>query len=218
MKMKYQTIIFDLDGTLLDTLEDLTNSVNFALESMGYPRRTLDEVRSFVGNGVALLIERAVPMHTERAMTEKTLSLFKEHYAKHCEEKTRPYDGMIPLLDHLLAKDMQLAVVSNKIDSAVKPLCDKYFGKRILLALGEKEGIRKKPAPDSVLTAMSQLHASTETTVYIGDSDVDIQTAENAGVDCISVTWGFRDPSFLKENGAKCLVNTPEDLEKLLLL
>ncbi len=215
--MKYKTVIFDLDGTLLDTLDDLNESTNYALESMGYPKRNIAEVRKFVGNGVAKLIERAVPDGTARAMEEKTLLIFKEHYALHCEDKTKPYDGILPLLDLLQKNGIKIAVVSNKIDSAVSELCKKYFGNRIFLAVGDRVGIKRKPDPDSVFEVLQKLGASIEEAVYIGDSEVDVQTAKNAGISFIGVTWGFRDKQILAENGAILFAETPQELESMLL-
>ena len=215
--MKYETVIFDLDGTLLDTLKDLTNSVNFALNSMQYPERTLSEVRMFVGNGIGKLIERSVPEGTDERSIQKTLQVFKSHYDKHCEDYTAPYPKICELLDWLKEKGIRTAVVSNKADFAVKKLCEKYFSNYIFLAIGECEGIRKKPAPDSVLMAIDRLKSSPKKTVYIGDSDVDIETARNAKIDSIIVTWGFRDKKFLLEKGASQYADSVEQLKTLIL-
>ncbi|MBE6665256.1 MAG: HAD-IIIA family hydrolase [Ruminococcaceae bacterium] len=215
--MKYKTVIFDLDGTLLDTLQDLTNSVNFALRTMNYPERTISEVRTFVGNGIGKLIERAVPENTEKEDVQETLQIFKSHYEKHCEDCTSPYPGIYELLVHLKECGIQVAVVSNKADFAVKKLCEKYFGNWVSLAIGEREGIRRKPAPDSVLSVLSQMTATPKETVYIGDSDVDIETAYNSGIDIISVTWGFRDKDFLSRSGALAFADSVEQLENLIL-
>ncbi len=199
MMKQYKTVIFDLDGTLLDTLEDLANSTNFALKEMGYPQRSVSEVRNFVGNGVAKLIERAVPAGTSSEKTEETLAVFKTHYADHCEDHTSPYQGITELLDKLLSSGKTIAVVSNKIDSAVSVLCKKYFGDRFAVMVGDRDGIRKKPAPDSVFEVLNMLGLSREDAIYVGDSEVDIETAKNAEMDCISVTWGFRDKALLME-------------------
>ena len=215
--MKYKTIIFDLDGTLLDTLQDLTNSVNFALCAMGYPARTLNEVRMFVGNGIGKLIERAVPSHIPESAVLETLQIFKEHYASHCEIHTAPYAGIIELLDSLTERNVDIAVVSNKADFAVGKLCKQYFGDRISVAVGEREGVRKKPAPDSVLAVISQLKSLPKETVYIGDSEVDIETARNANIDSIIVTWGFRNKNDLIQNGASVLADSVSQLKNLLL-
>ena len=215
--MKYKTVIFDLDGTLLDTLQDLTNSVNFALSSMRYPERTHKEVRAFVGNGIGKLIERAVPANTDEQSIHTTLQIFKEHYGVHCEDCTAPYQGITELLDCLKEYGIQTAVVSNKADFAVKKLCEKYFENRILLSVGEREGVRRKPAPDSVFSVMEQLSAKREESVYIGDSDVDIETARNAGIDSIIVTWGFRDKDDLLQKGASVFADSVFQLKNLLL-
>ncbi len=215
--MKYTTIIFDLDGTLLDTLQDLVDSTNFALAQMNFPMRTADEVRSFVGNGVAKLIEKAVPQGTDEQTVRQTLDVFKEYYAANCETHTRAYDGILPLLDTLSQKGLKLAVVSNKIDEAVRVLCKKYFDDYITLSVGDREGMQRKPAPDSVFEVLSKLGVNREDAVYIGDSEVDIMTANNAQIDLICVTWGFRDKKFLLQNGATVLVNSAEELQKLLL-
>ena len=195
----YKLAIFDLDGTLLDTLIDLMNSTNFALQEMGFPKRSLLEIRKFVGNGVKKLIERAVPINTNKEDIEKTLSIFKKHYEDHCEENTKPYNGIIELLDLLISQNILIAVVSNKIDSAVSLLCKQYFGDRIQISVGDKENARKKPAPDSVFEVLKSLKIQKEDSIYIGDSEVDIETAKNAEIDCISVTWGFRDKEVLLE-------------------
>jgi phosphoglycolate phosphatase len=205
----YKTIIFDLDGTLLDTLDDLTDATNAALDVCGLNRRTRDEVRAFVGNGIAKLIERAVGKDNI-AYHEQALSEFKSYYAAHCADKTAPYAGILPLLKVLQASGIKTAVVSNKVDFAVKSLAKTYFDGLLLAAVGEDEaaGIRKKPAPDSLLAVMEELSASAETTLYVGDSEVDIQTARNAGVDCLCVTWGFRDKRYLEEEGGRMFVDS----------
>ncbi len=199
MGKQYKAIIFDLDGTLLNTLDDLAASTNYALRTMGFPERSLTEVRRFVGNGIQKLIERAIPANTSPALSKQTLAVFKTHYAAHCEDHTAPYEGILPLLDALLAEGKTLAVVSNKIDSAVAVLCKKYFGDRMTVSVGDREGIRKKPAPDSVNEVLQHLGIDKNEAIYIGDSDVDIETAKNAEMDCISVTWGFRDMDVLMQ-------------------
>ncbi len=214
--MKYQAVIFDLDGTLLDTLEDLKNGVNAAMRGMGFPLRTLAEVRQFVGNGVAKLIERAVPPDTDEAAVAQTLAIFKEYYFQHCEDNTKPYDGVLSLLATLAENGIRLAVVSNKTDAAVKSLCKRYFGERIPLAIGEKEGVAKKPAPDTLFAVLSEWQLTADQAVYIGDSEVDIFTAKNAGMDVISVTWGFRDRDFLAQNGASVFADSANTLKNCL--
>jgi phosphoglycolate phosphatase len=167
-----------------------------------------------VGNGVATLIKRAVPTGTSEEDTARALDFFRKHYMKHSEDTTRPYDGILELLSSLKAKGKRIAVVSNKFDAATKALCNKYFPNLIDIALGENEaeGIRKKPAPDMVFKAMKQLNASPKECVYIGDSDVDLQTAKNSGIPCISVLWGFRTKEFLQAHGATMFVEKPNEI------
>ena len=210
--MSYRTAVFDLDGTLLDTLEDLYRATNAALEGHSLPRRSRDEVRMFVGNGVEMLIRRAVPAGCDEKTTLAVLVDFKTTYAAICEDHTRPYDGILDMLRALRERGIRVAVVSNKFDAATKQLCEKYFGDLVEVAIGERTGVRKKPAPDTVYEALKELGVTAEGAVYIGDSDVDIETARNCGMPCISVTWGLRDKDFLLQSGAKILVNTPERL------
>lgn len=209
-----KTVIFDLDGTLLNTLDDLADSTNYALSKFGYPTRTIDEVRQFVGNGVAKLIERAIPEGKNNPNFEKCLAIFKENYAQNMYNKTAPYNGIIEMLSNLKSKGIKIAVVSNKFDLAVKELCKKYFEGFIDFAAGENEaqGIRKKPAPDTVISVLNEFNFAPEDAVYVGDSDVDIMTAKNSKMPCISVTWGFRDEKFLLENGATILINAPSEI------
>lgn len=209
-----KTVIFDLDGTLLNTLDDLADSTNYALSRFGYPTRTIEEVRQFVGNGVAKLIERAIPEGKNNPNFEKCLSIFKENYAQNMYNKTAPYNGIIEMLSNLKSKGIKIAVVSNKFDLAVKELCKKYFEGFIDFAAGENEaqGIKKKPAPDTVLSVLNEFNFAPEDAVYVGDSDVDIMTAKNSKMPCISVTWGFRDEKFLLENGATILINAPSEI------
>lgn len=209
-----KTVIFDLDGTLLNTLDDLADSTNYALSKFGYPTRTIEEVRQFVGNGVAKLIERAIPEGKNNPNFEKCLAIFKENYAQNMYNKTAPYNGIIEMLSNLKSKGIKIAVVSNKFDLAVKELCKKYFEGFIDFAAGENEaqGIRKKPAPDTVISVLNKFNFAPEDAVYVGDSDVDIMTAKNSKMPCISVTWGFRDEKFLLENGATILINAPSEI------
>lgn len=210
------TIIFDLDGTLLDTLEDLTDAVNYALNTYHMPTRTIDEVRCFVGNGVRTLMIRAVPQGEENPRFEEVFAAFKEYYGEHCNDKTRPYDGIMELLKTLKKQGYVLGIVSNKIDSAVKELNRKYFADLIYVAIGEREGVQRKPAPDTVLTALQELGKEKKNAIYIGDSEVDIATAMNVGIPCISVLWGFRSVEFLKENGADNFAKEPADVLRFL--
>lgn len=209
-----KAVIFDLDGTLLNTLDDLADSTNYALSKFGYPTRTIEEVRQFVGNGVAKLIERAIPEGKNNPNFEKCLAIFKENYAQNMYNKTAPYNGIIEMLSNLKSKGIKIAVVSNKFDLAVKELCKKYFEGFIDFAAGENEaqGIRKKPAPDTVISVLNEFNFASEDAVYVGDSDVDIMTAKNSQMPCISVTWGFRDEKFLLENGATILINAPSEI------
>ncbi len=209
---KYKALIFDLDGTLADSLEDLWLSTNHALHSMGWPGRTLDEVRSFVGNGVHLLIERAVPQGTAADMVERCFREFRTHYVEHCMDHTAPYKGIPELLAALDHKGYRMAIVSNKLQAGVDAMYSRHFARHVHVAIGEHAGVRRKPAPDMVLEAMERLGAGREECVYVGDSDVDILTAQESGLPCISVLWGFRDREFLIAHGAATLAAQPSDI------
>lgn len=217
---KKDTVVFDLDGTLLDTLEDLKNSVNYAMKHFGYPEHTLDEVRRYVGNGILLLMQRAIPGGADDPNFEEAFRLFKEHYGKHCNDTTKPYDGIMELIHTLKNHNIKIAIVSNKADFAVKELNEIYFKDLISVAIGEKEseGIRKKPAPDTVNEALKQLGSTAENAVYVGDSEVDIQTARNSGMDEILCAWGFRGEEFLKQHGAKIIIKEPQEIVSLLAI
>ncbi|MDO4475214.1 MAG: HAD family hydrolase [Lachnospiraceae bacterium] len=215
--MKYRLAIFDLDGTILDTLEDLTASTNAALAANALPGRNLEEVRAFVGNGIRNLIEKAVPTGTLPAMTDRVFEDFKTHYAVHCADRTCPYPGIPELIRKIREAGMKTAVVSNKGDFAVQSLCRDYFEGLLDFAVGEREGIRRKPAPDSVFECLRHFDLQVEDAVYIGDSEVDASTAANAGMDLIAVTWGFRSEEVLQGSGAKVLAHEAAQLEKLLL-
>lgn len=214
MAVCYDTYIFDLDGTLLNTLGDLAESVNYALRLHGMPEHSLEDVRHFVGNGVRLLMIRAVPNGEQNPKFEEAFATFKQHYLEHSLDTTRPYDGIPELLAELRKRGKRLAVVSNKFYAATQELCQHFFPDTIEVAIGEHEaeGIRKKPAPDTVIEALRQLGVTKEHAVYVGDSDVDIATARNSGLPCISVLWGFRDRKFLIENGATIFVAAPLDI------
>lgn len=218
----YDVYIFDLDGTLLDTLDDLTVAVNFALRSVGAPERSREEVRSFVGNGIVKLMERALPNGEcgggqKSADFTRAFEEFKGYYAEHCADRTRVYDGVLPLLEALKGQGKLCAIASNKAEFAVKELSKRYFGRLIDVAAGENEaaGIRKKPAPDSVFAVIEKLNARGKRVVYVGDSEVDIETARNAALPCVSVTWGFKTREFLLENGAQTLVDEPKEILSL---
>lgn len=209
-----KTCIFDLDGTLLDTLADLANAVNHALRVNSMPERTIEEVRFMVGNGVRKLMLLAVPNGEDNPLFEKAFADFRAYYSEHSFDNTKPYDGILPLLAELKGRGVKMAVVSNKMDSATKPLVKSFFGEYIDVAIGEceSEGIKRKPAPDMVFKAIREMGVKAEDCVYIGDSDVDLQTAENAGLPCISVLWGFRDKDFLSAFGADTFVEAPEGI------
>lgn len=215
MTTMYNTFIFDLDGTLLNTLDDLAASVNYALRTHGMPERTLDEVRSFVGNGVRLLMERAIPEGSANPRFEETFATFRAYYMEHSLDTTRPYDGIPEMIHALKQRGCRLAVVSNKFYAATQELI-RHFFPEITVAIGEHEaeGIRKKPAPDTVFEALRQLGVGKEKAVYVGDSDVDLQTAHNSGLPCISVLWGFRNRDFLLAHGATTFISHPEELLK----
>ena len=203
------TIIFDLDGTLLNTLEDLHISTNYALGKFSCPQRSFEEVRNFVGNGVAKLIERAIPDGCKNADYAECLKVFKKHYKENMLNHTAPYEGIIGLLKTLKANGYKIGVVSNKFDTAVKALCKLYFKELVDIAIGESETTRKKPYPEGVLKALEKLGRTSETAIYCGDSDVDVQTAHNAGLKCIGVLWGFRNRENLKKASADFIVSEP---------
>lgn len=204
---KYKTYIFDLDGTLLSTLADLAASTNYALRTHHMPERSIDEVRRFVGNGVKKLMERAIPDGLNNPLFEETFATFRQHYMQHNLDTTQPYPGIMQLLEQLKAEGKNIAVVSNKFYAATRELCRHFFGDLVPVAIGEREDIRKKPAPDTVIEALRELGVDKEGAVYIGDSDVDIMTAKNSGMPCVSVLWGFRDKEFLLEHGATTLIS-----------
>ena len=210
----YSTYIFDLDGTLLDTLTDLAASCNYALRTHGMPEHSIDDVRRFVGNGVRKLMERAIPDGDANPDFEATFATFREHYMVHSLDTTKPYPGIMDALAELRARGCRLAVVSNKMMAATVELCKYFFPETIEVAIGENEaeGIRKKPAPDTVFAALKQLGVSGDNAVYVGDSDVDLATARNSGLPCISVLWGFRDREFLLDHGATTFITSPKEL------
>lgn len=211
-----KTIIFDLDGTLLDTLTDLTNSVNFAMERYGFPTHTEDAVRQMVGTGVSVLMERAIPGGRGFPEFENCLKDFQEHYELHKKDFTKPFPGVLEFLKKASEQGFQLAVVSNKFDLAVKGLCRDFFFPYITTAIGESPQVARKPAPDTVFAAMAELGAPAEQCIYVGDSDVDLDTAKNAGIPCISVSWGFRSREFLLEHGALQIADGIEELWDML--
>lgn len=213
---KYDTVIFDLDGTLLNTLEDLTDSVNYALKLHGYPKRTIEEIRSFVGNGVARLMELSIPDGRNNPLFEKCLEDFRSHYSGNMRNKTDAYKGIRELLVQLSEKNYKMAIVSNKFDKAVKGLNQVYFGQYIKVAIGESENVSKKPAPDTVFKALEELGSTADKAVYVGDSEVDVKTAKNSGTVCVGVTWGFRGRKLLEEKGADYIIDKPIELLEII--
>ena len=214
--MNIKAVIWDLDGTLLNTLDDLAASVNAALAMNGMPLRSTEEVRAFVGNGIRNLMIRAVPGGEANPAFDKALEDFIRHYGAHSRDRTRPYDGILETLDRLSAEGVKHAIVSNKIDFAVKALSRAYFGERMCAAIGDDPSRAKKPAPDSVFAAMREMGVTAQETVYVGDSDVDVLTARNAGVPCVAVLWGFRDEACLRAAGAERLARTPDELREII--
>lgn len=212
--MKYDAVIFDLDGTLLDTLEDLANSVNFALRTHGMAERTLCEVRSFVGTGIGNLIKKSVPEGTGEEKCSEVLDTFRDHYKDHSTDMTKPYDGILSLLSDLRTEGVPTAVVSNKVDIAVQMLVKGYFQGLIDVAVGELEGVKRKPEPDTVFLAMKKM--GVKNAVYIGDSEVDVKTAENASLDGVFVSWGFRTEDDLRRAGAEIVVHSTGELWEVL--
>lgn len=215
--MACKAVIFDLDGTLIDSIRDLWLSTNYALVQCALPQRTLDEVRCFVGNGVEMLIRRAVPEGTEEALTARCLDYFRQHYVDHCRDHTAPYEGVMAMLRALQHQGIRTAICSNKLQAGVDSLCDRFFAGLADVAVGERPQVRRKPAPDMLVEAMRQLGVRPSETVYVGDSDVDIETARAAGVRCVSVTWGFRSSEFLLAHGAVLLATRPEEVEGMLM-
>lgn len=209
---KYDTIIWDLDGTLLDTLDDLMNAVNYSCEKLGYKTHSHEEIRTFVGNGVKRLMELSIPDGSSNPRYDLSYDYFNEFYKVHSLDNTRPYDGVTDVIKQLRDKGVKQAIVSNKIDYAVKTLNDNFF--QVDIALGVTDDLPRKPAPDMVWKAMELLHADPETTVYIGDSEVDLKTAENSKLDCISVLWGFRKKHEMEPFSPMCMVETPDEILK----
>ena len=213
---RYKAVIFDLDGTLLDTLTDLAEGTNYALRVNGFPERTLDEIRRFVGNGARRLIERAVPDGQMEAALEKVRQDFNVYYKIHCKDHTGPYPGIMEMLQELVQQGYSLGVVSNKPDFAVQELIPEYFPDIFASISGERQGVAKKPAPDLIREAMKNLHADSSEAVYVGDSEVDLEAAANAGIPCISVAWGFKGREFLEEQQAEMIIEAPAEIQKYL--
>ncbi len=213
--MRYTTVIFDLDGTLLNTLEDIRDSVNHMMVKYGYPERTLEQIRLAVGNGSGVLLERSLPEGRDTPNFDGLLEEYVAWYEAHNRIKTAPYPGVLELLRALTASERKIAVVSNKPDANTKALVRHFFGAYVSVAIGERPGVSRKPSPDSVKAAMRELQSYPFETVYVGDSDVDLKTARAAGIDCVSVTWGFRSADFLRSLGAKTLADTPAEVLRL---
>ena len=210
-------VIFDLDGTLLDTLDDLCNSVNYSLRTNNFPERSLAEVRTFVGNGIRLLIERSVPEGTSKELIDKTFECFKTYYAVHCNDKTKTYPGVMDMLKELKKNGYKIAVISNKAQYAVTKLCDIYFNNLLDDAVGARENVAKKPSPDALYICAENNNINLNNVIYVGDSDVDVATANNAGVKGIAVTWGFRSRELLIKCGAENLADNTDELLQILL-
>lgn len=216
MSDKYKIAIFDMDGTILDTLTDIYNAINHSLEVFGLPQRTKEEVRMFVGNGLRKLVERAVPVNTNENIIENVLSELLSYYGEHSSDTTAPYLGINDAIASLKERGIITAVVSNKADFAVQILNEQFFDGLFDYAIGEHEGFNPKPEPDMVNEILKRANVTCDKSVYIGDSDVDLMTAENSNMDCIAVAWGFRSVEFLKEHGAQIIANKPEELIELI--
>ena len=213
--MDHKAFIFDLDGTLLNTLDDLKNSVNFAMRSMGYPEHTLEQVRMFIGNGIAMLIKRAVPQETDEFDEKKTLGIFTEHYNAHLNDCTAPYPGITESLTALKNRGVKIGVVTNKNDDSAKMLIVRYFGNLVDATLGHLDGIPSKPNPEALLRVMSDLGVNAEETLYFGDSDVDVLTEKNAGVKSVGASWGYRGEDVLLKAGEDIILSDPYKIADL---
>ncbi|MCR5835338.1 MAG: HAD family hydrolase [Lachnospiraceae bacterium] len=215
MKTK-NTVIFDMDGTILDTLEDLTIAMNHVMSEFDFDKHTKEEYRHAFGNGIRFAIEQTTPNGTSKEVIDRMHPIFRAYYDEHCLDNTRPYDGILPLMKKMKDDGYKMAIVSNKIDSAVKELNLRFFSEYVDVAIGERAGIKRKPAPDTVIEALRELGSNVYEAVYIGDSEVDFETAKNSELDCITVLWGFRDKEYLEEIGADVFANTPEEVYELL--
>lgn len=206
------TIIFDLDGTLLDTLPSLLDSINYAMSTHDYPCCTRQQVRAALGNGIEQLVRLCEPQGLTSEQHTMLFETFRTHYSAHCEAGTTPYAGVLDLLNMLHTEGYAMAIVTNKVDGAAQQLHAQYFAQSVAFTIGEREGMARKPAPDGVLKAMEELGATTQNTIYVGDSEVDLATARNADLPCISLTWGFRDEEELIAHGATTIAHTMEEL------
>lgn len=214
--MKYSTVIFDLDGTLLDTLDDLVISVNEYLEEQGHPLRTRDEIRSFLGYGAMELVRDSLPAPLPPEELDKAVEDYKKVYRRNMEDNTKPYDGIMEMLKNLKKAGVRTAVVSNKPDNSVRDLCQVMFGDLVDIAAGDQPGFARKPNPQLVEHIMNELGADPAATLYVGDSEVDVETAKNAGVHGVAVTWGFRDRDVLEAEKPDYLVDTPSELTEII--
>ena len=215
--MRYNLCIFDMDGTTLDTLKDLQQALNYALSQFGYPTHPIEAVRGFVGNGLRNLIKNGLPAGTDDDTIDRVLEIYHPFYAEHCFDFTGPYDGVTEMIRELRAKGIATAIVSNKADYAVQALCERFFPGCFDYCIGEKEGLKRKPAPDMVEAVIKSLGADPDRCIYIGDSEVDIDTANNCGIDQAIVTWGFRDREYLAEKGAENIFDTIDELYRFLI-
>lgn len=215
--MKYKLAVFDMDGTVLNTLQDLTDAVNFSLDKLNMPKRNIEEIKTFVGNGIPKLIERSLPKNFSKEDFDKAYSFFTDYYKVHCKDKTCAYDGVLEAIDKLKSLGVKTCVVSNKDDYAAKELAELYFPNRFDFVLGRVDGVNKKPSPDMVNIALDYFKVEKTEAVYIGDSDVDYLTAKNSSLDFIGVDWGFKGYDFLKELGAEIIVSTPMELIPLIV-
>ena len=215
--MKFKAVLFDMDGTVLNTLGDRAAAVNHTLREFSMPERSIAEVAAALGNGAAYLIAHTVPDGTPKELTDKVLAAYAPDYDAHCDILTAPYDGIVPLMQKLRERGVKLAVISNKQDTAVKPLAEKYFPGLLEIAVGESAEVRRKPNPDAVLAALRHIGVEREDAIYVGDTEVDLQTARNAGMECASVDWGFRTREQLVEIGAEHIFDTVQELEEYLL-
>lgn len=214
--MKIKAVIFDLDGTLLNTLEDLCDSVNYALAACSMPQRTLEQVRSFVGNGVRRLVERSVPATASARQTQSCFEVFREHYKTNSRNKTAPYAGVLEMLDEVKGAGIKAAVVTNKSHAEAAALCSEIFGDRLCFTVGAREGFALKPEPDAVLYAMSELGVDGSEAIYVGDSEVDALTAHNSGLAFVGVSWGFRERKILEQNNAEYIIDFPYQLIEII--
>lgn len=215
--MKYKAVIFDMDGTILNTLEDLKNATNYSLRQFGMPERSLEEVRMFVGNGIRKLVERAVPAGTSEEKIAQVFDVFLEYYEIHSADNTSPYPGILELVEKLKKSGIKTAVSTNKADVPAQELGREYFNGIFDLIVGQQDGLKVKPAPDSVNKILSILDIQKKDAIYIGDSNVDVQTAKNSGLDFIGVSWGFRGREFLEKNGAKNIVDNANEILDLVI-